>query len=68
MKIKLNTTDPDMIGSMAAMRRAAVNAERLAEATGTPLVIMEGGKIVERYSRSKRRGKARRKTSQKKRI
>jgi hypothetical protein len=40
VKIKINTTDPDMIGSMAAMRRAAANAKRVAEQTGTPLVIM----------------------------
>jgi hypothetical protein len=31
----------------AALRRAALRARRIAAQTGTPLVIMENGKIVE---------------------
>ena len=39
--------DSDIRGSMAAMRRAAARARRVAKATGTPLIIMHNGKIIE---------------------
>ena len=42
----MQSKDPDIIGSLPAMRRAARAARRLAERTGTPFYVMEGGKVV----------------------
>jgi predicted ABC-type ATPase len=36
----------DFIGSMAAIKRAAVRARQLAEQTGTDLIVMRSGKLV----------------------
>jgi hypothetical protein len=47
MKRKMNIMDPDIIGSMAAIKRAARNAQKLAEATGTPLYVWKDGKVVD---------------------
>jgi hypothetical protein len=38
--------DADFIGSMAAIKRAAVRARQLAEQTGTDLIVMRSGKVV----------------------
>lgn len=38
--------NPDIRGSLAAMRRAAKAALELAKRTGTPCYVMENGKIV----------------------
>jgi hypothetical protein len=46
MKAKIRISDPDIIGSLAAMRRAAQRAKRLALQTHTPLWVMRNGKIV----------------------
>ena len=46
MQKMIGTTDPDIVGSFPALRRAAKAARRLAERTGTPLYIFEGGKVV----------------------
>jgi hypothetical protein len=46
MKVKFNTRDPDIIGSLPAMLRAARRAKRLAQQTGTPFWVMRNGKIV----------------------
>jgi hypothetical protein len=40
------STDPDILGSLPALRRAALAARRLAKATGTPLYVMKNGRIV----------------------
>lgn len=54
--------DPDIIGSVAALRRAAKAALRLGLETGTPVWVMIDGKIVDltqRYpNRTKPRGQA----------
>ncbi|MGA2441456.1 MAG: hypothetical protein ABSH08_10890 [Tepidisphaeraceae bacterium] len=46
MKVKFKTRDPDIRGSLPAMRRAARRAMRLAQETHTPLLVMRNGKIV----------------------
>jgi hypothetical protein len=46
MKAKIRINDPDIAGSLPAMRRAALRARRVAAQTGTPLVVMHKGKIV----------------------
>ena len=43
--------DPDLRGAEAALKRAAKAARRIAKATGTPLVIWEDGKVVEKWIR-----------------
>jgi hypothetical protein len=40
------SSDPDIQGSFAALKRAAKRAKQLAEATGTPLYVIKNGKIV----------------------
>jgi len=46
MKAKTPTRDPDMLGVLPALRRAARRAKRLAQETGTPFWVMRKGKIV----------------------
>lgn len=46
MNTPLSANDPVVVGSMAAMRRAARRARRLARDTGTPLVVVRQGKVV----------------------
>lgn len=46
MTAKLKTKDSDMVGSIAAMRRAAVRARKVAQATGTPLIVVRDGKLM----------------------
>ncbi len=58
MATKMNTTDPDILGSLPALRRAARRARRLALQTGTPCYVMCGGKIVN-IARKRRVGKRR---------
>jgi len=55
----MNSTAPDILGSLPAMRRAARAARRLAEATGTPLYVMKKGQIVDLNTPRKRAAKAR---------
>lgn len=42
--------DPDIRGSLPALRRAATHARELAERTGTPCWIMREGRIVDAIS------------------
>lgn len=42
--------DPDIRGSLPALRRAARRARELAERTGTPCWIMRDGRIVDAIS------------------
>jgi hypothetical protein len=55
----MTSTDPDILGSLPAMKRAARAARRLAEATGTPLYVMKNGRIVDLNAPRKRKAKAR---------
>lgn len=38
--------DADIDGSFKALRRAAVRARRIAEQTGTDLIVMRAGQVV----------------------
>jgi hypothetical protein len=44
--LAMASSDPDIRGSFAALKRAAKRAKQLAEATGTPLYVIKNGKIV----------------------
>jgi hypothetical protein len=44
---KPRSHDPDIVGALAALRRAARRARRLAIETGPPLIVMRRGKIVD---------------------
>jgi hypothetical protein len=46
-KITIQSTDPDILGSFPALRRAAKAARELSKKTGTPFYVMERGKIVD---------------------
>lgn len=46
MKSVITSSDPDIRGSLPALRRAARRARRLAEATGTPFYVWQDGRIV----------------------
>ena len=53
MKTKMNSSDPDIRASFAALKRAAKTARKLAEATGTPFYILRDGRIVNLNSQGK---------------
>ncbi len=57
--------DPDIIGSIKAMERAARAARKLSIETGTPFLVMRNGKIVD-LNRSAKLTVRRRVTSKKK--
>ena len=46
MKNKIESTNPDILGSFAALRRAAKAAHKLAKETGTPLYVWQKGRVV----------------------
>jgi hypothetical protein len=46
MKAKIGTRDPDIAGSLPALRRAAGRAKQIAQETHTPLLVMRNGKVV----------------------
>ncbi len=47
MKKAIQSKDPDIIGSLPALRRAARAARKLAARTGTPLYIFKDGRVVD---------------------
>ena len=49
MKILKTTqpTDPDQVGSLAAIKRAALRARELARQMNTPCYVMRNGQIVD---------------------
>jgi hypothetical protein len=49
--------DPDIIASEAALRRAAKRALQIGLETGTPVYVLEEGKIVDLTKRYRRRRK-----------
>jgi len=55
MKGKLKSKDPDILGSLPAMRRAAVAARKLAETTGTPVYILRDGVVTNLNPRGKKK-------------
>jgi hypothetical protein len=46
MKRKSVSLDADLAKAGVALRRAAVKARQLAEQTGTPLYVFQGGRVV----------------------
>ena len=55
---RIQSTDPDILGSLPALRRAARAARKLARATGTPLYIWKNGQIIDlNAGAAKRRAK-----------
>jgi len=46
MKVKFNTTDPDILRSWPALKRAAKAARKLAQQTGTPFYVWQNGRVV----------------------
>ena len=47
MKKKELPKDPDLLGSMQALKRSAASALKLARKTNTPCYVMKDGKIVD---------------------
>jgi len=56
-KRRMNSKDPDIIGSYAALRRAAKRALQIGLETGTPVYVLEDGKIVDLTKRQRRKRK-----------
>ena len=46
MKNEIKSSDPDIRGSLPALRRAARRARRLAEKTNTPLFVWVDGRVL----------------------
>ncbi|MBI4580409.1 MAG: hypothetical protein HY718_11945 [Planctomycetes bacterium] len=62
MKVKgRESTDLDIIGSFAALKRAARRARELGRQTGTPVYVMIKGKMVDLTERDARRPSGQRK-------
>jgi len=57
-KRSMNSTDPDIAGIDAALRRAAKRALQIGLETGTPVYVLEDGKIVDLTKRHRRKRKA----------
>jgi hypothetical protein len=53
-KVRISSTDPDILGSWPALQRAARKARELSKQLGTPFYVMRGGKIVDLNSTRKR--------------
>jgi hypothetical protein len=54
MTTRIKSTDPDIRGSLPAIRRAARRARKLAAQTGTPVYVIREGKVVNVNPKSKR--------------
>jgi hypothetical protein len=46
MRKAITSSDPDIIASFPALRRAARAAHALAKRTGTPLYVLKNGRVV----------------------
>ena len=55
----LGCKDPDIVGSDAALRRAAKRALQIGLETGTPVYVLEDGKIVDLTKRCQHKSKRR---------
>jgi hypothetical protein len=60
MKQSIESTDPDILGSLPALRRAAKAAHKLAKQTGTPLYVLKKGRVVDINPVGRKRAPARR--------
>lgn len=54
-KRKHGSKDPDIVASEAALRRAAKRALQIGLETGTPVYVLENGKIVDLTKRHRRK-------------
>jgi hypothetical protein len=54
MKTKIKSRDPDIRGSLPALKRAAKAARKLSRDTNTPFWVMKDGRIVNLNARAKR--------------
>jgi hypothetical protein len=52
-----NSKDPDILGASKALRRAARRALELGLRTGTPVWVIQGGRIVDLTKEPRRRTK-----------
>jgi len=55
MRVPVMSSDPDIRGSWPALKRAARNARRLAEATNTPFYVLKNGRVVNLNPRARKR-------------
>jgi hypothetical protein len=58
MKTKVTFKDPDLKGSLPALRRAARAARRTSRALGTPFYVLKDGRVVD-LNRAQRKVKKR---------
>lgn len=56
MMPKMSSTDPDIRGSLPAMKRAAKTARKLAKTTGTPVYVLKKGRVVNLNPGGRKRG------------
>jgi hypothetical protein len=61
-KKRHGSKDPDIIASEAALRRAAKRALQIGLETGTPVYVLENGKIVDLTKRYRRGRHVRKRT------
>lgn len=55
----LDSKDPDILGAYAALRRAARRALQIGLETGTPVYVLEKGRIVDLTQRPRRKARQR---------
>jgi hypothetical protein len=53
----LKSKDPDIRGSLPALRRAARRARELSNATNTPLYVLRKGRVVDLRSKPRSAGR-----------
>jgi hypothetical protein len=51
----IRSSNPDIRGSFAALKRAAVAARKLAKATGTPFITVKDGRVIDLNAKPKRK-------------
>jgi hypothetical protein len=56
---KVALADSDVRREMRALRKAARNAKRLAEITGTPFIIVKNGRMIDLHKGRKQTAKQR---------
>jgi DNA-directed RNA polymerase subunit K/omega len=57
IKKNMTSKDPDILGTLPALRRAAKRALQIGIETGTPVYVLKHGKIVDIAGQKKRRKK-----------
>ena len=54
---RMQSTDPDIRGSLPALRRAARKARKLSIETGTPFYVWKNGQVVDLNARARKKRK-----------